>query len=49
MVNAMKRLLSDENMMNQFSEVNIRKASQFSIYIIVGQWESLICEVVKNN
>lgn len=49
MVNAMKRLLSDENMMNQFSEVNIRKASQFSIDIIVGQWESLICEVVKNN
>lgn len=49
MINAMKRLLSDENMMNQFSEVNIRKASQFSIDKIVGQWESLICEVVKNN
>ena len=49
MVNAMQRLLSDENMMDQFSAVNKRKASQFSIDKIVGQWETSICEVVKNN
>lgn len=49
MVNAIKKLLSDENLMNQFSELNKQQSSKFSIDTIVGQWELLIMNVVNQN